>query len=964
MRPHPWRLCAAVLVGCGPSAGPRPIVPSKPSVGVAIVSPARWSWPRNTGWVIDARRFADVGLLLVGGSGRRALVRPGSKTMELAPTLVEGELMGSLRKPDGQFLFVEADGRIHVAKGALGPITAVRNGPASEAGVPTIGKSAVQFTHPDGRAVRTTDGGLTWTPSEAAHAVMHPLATVHSLELTATGHGLLVTWPQRLFRTDDDGGTWHRVDTLGDGASLVRTDSDGKVYLEGNPGPYFGEPTRIGRLDGDHLAPVATTTIPRLDSELAADVETATPKKKDSSFSVEKLQRVSGDRVFVAQNLVEDGVARVEVLVGSLGGLLARAPLGSEGESAQSLALSGVHALVVLSGEAGVRVLESHDGGVHFEPLSVPDTIGATPRVFATSDGAVWLAGDCKETLCGLFVRRDPKGAFERVATDEAFLPLAAVDDGTSLHVLALREDGWRVHSGSLASRKLVGTKLAGPGRDGYFTLTVDAARNPRVFRSHTRTLHRLGPEGAPLPVLVAPEALGNVELVGSRGFASQGYETRDGGEHWWKVPTIERSENSAVDCGAAGCMVGEARRLGWDLPTGAPAVTLVPLAQPAPAAAATTAAPPADDGPAVPAPTPVLPKNPPLARCKPSGPLAKGWPDVDEADLSPDVDWAQQDEENGTDVLRVGHASGKVDTIVLLPGTTTAPEITTRTRRGIARTGAWVARLHFVAKAKGTDDPYNPVDAEFAWWLAKDGKVRRATLKAIPPFRIGRLNVRAAFALVGDDLVFQPQGGQLYTVHGDGKSEATKAPDVDFRLAYRAKGGALGIVGVGLNGVRLVENAGLERRWALTDYGVTVGLLGGAPYAAFDGALLPLAGAAIDPPLEQLVAVPSTGRCEPGQREGVFWFHKWSVMGMKKPKPVVFASSGDRPWLAVEGATKPLYGTESATRTNLDGRCLAVERFTNDEVDILLSSIHPTRAWGMVQKKGTVETRRYSCAP
>ncbi len=934
------------------------MVPAKPSVAVAIVSPARWSWPRNASWVTDARRYPDVGLLLVGSSGRRALVRPGSKTMELAPTLVEGELAGSLRGADGQFLFVEVDGRIHVAKGPLGPIGAVRKGPASEGGAPTIGKSAVQFTHPDGRALRTTDGGLTWAASEAAHAVMHPLARLHSLELSATGHGLFVSWPQRVFRTDDDGATWHRVDTLGDGADHVRTDLDGKVYLEGIHGPTFDVPSRLGRLDGDHLVPVVGT--PRLEDALTADVETATPKKKDSSFSVERLEEVSGERVLVVQNIVEDGVARVEVLSGSLGGALVRAPLGDAGDSAQSLTLSGMHALVVLNGDAGVRVLESRDGGVHFEPVSVPDPIGATPKVFATSDGAVWLAGDCKEALCGLFVRRETTGVFERVTTDEAFFPLEAVDDGTSLHVLTLRDDGWRVHTGPLAGRKLVGTKLAGPGRDGFFTLTIDGARKPRVFRSRSRTLHRVGPDGAPLPVLVAPVALGNVELVGSRGFAAMGYETQDGGEHWWKVPTLDQGEESVLDCSAAGCLLGEARRLGWDVPTGAPAVTLVPLTPPAPPPSATP--PPVDDGPAE--TVPVAPKGPPLARCKPSGPIAKGWPGVDEVDLSADVDWAQQDEEKGADVLRVGHASGKVDTVVLLPATTTAPEVTTRTRRGVDRTGAWVARLRFVPKAKGTDDPYNPVDAELAWWLAKDGKVRRATLKAIPPFRIGRINVRAAFALVGDDLVFQPQGGLLYTVHGDGKTEASKAPDVDFRLAYRAKGGALGVVGVGQDGVRLVEGAGFERRWALTDYGVTVGLLGGAPYGAFDGALLPLAGVAIDPPLEQLVAVSSTGRCAPGQRDGVFWFHKWSVMGMKKPKPVVVGVVGERPWLAVEGATKPLYGTETATRTNLEGRCTAVERFTNGEVDVLFSSIHPTRAWGMVQKKGAVEVRRYVCAP
>src|SRR6185503_3839824 len=192
--------------------------------------------------------LGEAGVLYVGQSGRRELGKDGKMTD--APTLAAGDLVGVLRDPQGRFVFVSSDGATWVTKEPLGALDPLHPAPAAKHGRAAIGKAAIVMVR-DGKLVRSTDFGATWTPIDYAGA-SKPFGRADQVALDSKGNGVLIHLPQRLFVTHDDGATWAPIASQGLGAHLLARDGGDRIIVWG----YRGQ---RAKLDGNAL--VRTTEL-------------------------------------------------------------------------------------------------------------------------------------------------------------------------------------------------------------------------------------------------------------------------------------------------------------------------------------------------------------------------------------------------------------------------------------------------------------------------------------------------------------------------------------------------------------------------------------------------------------------------------------------------------------------------------------------------------------------------------
>ena len=244
--------------------------------------------------------------------------------------------------------------------------------------------------------------------------------------------------------------------------------------------------------------------------------------------------------------------------------------------------------------------------------------------------------------------------------------------------------------------------------------------------------------------------------------------------------------------CSDAGCVNGDAQRVGWDLPaiTNQEKVT----AQTEPVKPTTNTPPPPNH------PPPVTPKE---IACKVSGTAqtVSQTPSTEMVDGVGADRWATVKHDTDSKISIVVGTKNAVRELPLLaalpkpPAKAPANPEELRAGERTLSDGVVAARYRFAPRTGG--GAYNPVDVELAWWSSVSGKTIHHTLPKVAAFRVSRYGFSGTPQIIDGGLLFQGSpSDSAYYIHDDGKTETLTLP----------KGGS----------VREAEI--LKKRWLLAD--------------------------------------------------------------------------------------------------------------------------------------------------
>ena len=787
---------------------------------------AHWVFAHPERWITAKLELGDGRTLFVGRNGRREIAK-GTETKD-APTLALGDLVGVIGDDKAGYTFVASDGTTFVAKDALGALDPSHAGPLE--GKPnahietTIGKSAILAITGDGKLLRSADLGATWH-DVAYGGASKPWGHPGSIAIDSKGNGLLLHFPQRLYVTHDDGATWAPISSRHMGLREVVRDGGDRIFVDGFGGAR-------ATLDGSAIAPTTDSPMPILPGPtLSPSAARAAIEENNERTATRTL--LTGDRFVELAEITRDGKAReVQITSAKLGDKLPK-----PASSTELIGGAGMSKHVAAYGPEMVYLRDDDD----------PDATAATTTVFRSKDyGATWrketqLQGTVPEryydenvdvalgpkgwtyvsSLCPKDERSGPScshrqikpagaAAFEDLAFVEEFDPRQFVFDEAHDRVYAIGQHQGRryVYVSPLSQNKFSRTKLLDATTYSTIALTVDAKGEPRAYEydssKNAWVLHMNAADGKdPTPRYLALPR-GTLAFAGARGvlFASraEGWETSDGGESWVRVATNGYARS--LVCTAAGCINGEAQRVGWDLP--AVHATATVTAQADPPQETTHTNPPHTNPPPV------------EVSCKVAGagsPLTS-TPGTDMVDGTAADRWASISYGTNGEVSVIVGTKSAVRELPLLPATPKAagrgPSKETRAGSRVLDDGVVVSRYAFLPRsATGT---YNPVDVELGWWSATTGRVHHHTLPKVNPFRVSRYGFSGMPDIVEGGFVFQ--GGTTDSAYFVGDNDKVE------RLALPSQQGSREVERVGKRWLVADSYAGVVRLSASDDDG------------------------------------------------------------------------------------------------------------------------------------------------
>jgi hypothetical protein len=807
-----------VCVACGGGEPPGPVMmPPIHITGSAPPPPqrARWVFAHPERGLVGKLDLGDGKVLYIGQNGRRELAN-GVEPLVDAPTIALGDLIGVVRDDKGQFAFMTSDGTVLVSKDPLGPLDVVRPGPIdpdkpnARLTSPTTGKTAMMGIHPDGRLMRSANFGGTWTPVDYAGG-SKPYGRPAWVALDSKGNGVLVHFPQRLFVTHDDGATWAPLVANHMGVRSVTRDGQDRIFVNG-----------IGfvhqKLDGNALVMTTDTAKPVYVAPPSPDPSsraTATPSERTDVRTI-----LTGERVVEIAEITRHGKVReLEIGSAALGDKVEKPVTNTDlvGGSGLSKHIAGYgKELIYLRDDddadattATTTVFRSGDYGATWQKESqlqgVDAAEGEGVDVAAGPKGWLFVTGLCPkdETSSTSCSHRQVKpagaNAFEDMAFVEEFVPTHFAFDEVHDKVYALgnREGHQYVYESPLGQNKFSRTKLLEATSWAKTALTVDAKGIARAFEFDGAkgewALHRLDETGKEQPPVYLAMDRGTIALSGTRGVifaSSKGWETNDGGETWMRIAT--NGYPRALECSDAGCINGDAQRVGWDLPAVNNQDKISATTEPTP-----------------PTTTPVQPRPPappPIEiACKVTGTPATmtAAPGTDMVDGTAADRWASVKHDTDSKISIVVGTKTAVRELPLLaalpkPPTKPVPNQTPEELRAGERVlpdGVVAARYRFAPRS--STGSYNPVDVELAWWSATTGRTQHKTLPKVPAFRVSRYGFSGTPQIVNGGLLFQGAATDaVYFIHDDGKIEPITLP----------------------KGASVREAERLPKRWVLAD--------------------------------------------------------------------------------------------------------------------------------------------------
>jgi hypothetical protein len=262
--------------------------------------------------------------------------------------------------------------------------------------------------------------------------------------------------------------------------------------------------------------------------------------------------------------------------------------------------------------------------------------------------------------------------------------------------------------------------------------------------------------------------------------------------------------------------MVSGMLRLGWDLPD--PGKPLL----------ASTDTPPAKEH-AAPRGKAATPSASIAVSCKASG----GWrtyggePSGAYVALDAGVRLAARIYDNGTGEAHAVRLLGAGPTAQLLTMSTAVKPKNGVTSVHTDRTdasGFVSVRASYVRAIPGGPGPgkkYNPVDVDLAWHSLATGKMQKASLTKVSPFRVGSADLGALTAIVDGGLIFLANSGDspLYFVRDNGKVETLPRPAGArgaFDNAVRV-GDQIILAQKGNNDIALLSTTDAGKTWTTT---------------------------------------------------------------------------------------------------------------------------------------------------
>jgi len=676
---------------------------------------------------------------------------------------------------------------------------------------------------------RSTDRGASWSKVTLPTGAFHPA----SVALGASGEGLLVAHPQRVFVTADDGATWSPLPTPGVGASEVLADATGKVFLRGYQDSAVLEKGQLTA--GKHPS-------------------TALPFTKAAvNFSWGTRWALDDERVAVLTQQGKDHELRV-------GPLSALGPPQSVdlGDCQQPyLALHAGRVVIACDvsakGVTTTRILSSDDRGKTFrEEASLPSGSSESRQELAAGPrGFLFLNRRCnyvKSQRECVPARVRPAGFDAFVPLTHAGLPLGGSPVKNGLHidgtieqvvvskagdryyVLVSDYNGQAVYAGGIEESELVlRASLDGPSYGNHpMALAVDDGGHVVLARRRMDgwLIKRVREDGSDASTSWVPIAFEHLALHGSRGLGitadGRAFETADAGYHFREVAAPTRTTHDLPFlCGPLGCVVGHRIREGWDDPlVGGALLTAAPAAE--------VSEPPNPYQHRRPAGAKSVYATP--LRCTLAGPkLALGR--VPYVGYAGNARWtsflmegkdsfafpvAKDDGAVIARVLTKGKKEFAAREVALLGPEPTDDKGTVLTRAEVQAGGVLAVRYQ-TTKSAGSGKTSDPVDVELAWWTAHDDKVHRAKVSDHPPFRLPtRWQNDSTMWLDKDGLWFR--GGHdgtaplLFLRGGTAKAEEIPWPKVNDYLP-----GGFGVARIGTRIVlfsRTEQNADAARIW------------------------------------------------------------------------------------------------------------------------------------------------------
>jgi hypothetical protein len=789
-----------VFVACVACGGGNPQVVMPPlHITAAPPQPtpqrARWIFSHPERGLVGKLDLGDGNVLYIGQNGRRELAKKDDPLVD-APTLALGDLIGVMKTPKGEFAFVAGDGSVFTSKEPLGTLESAKPGPIgpehpnTKLGSPTTGKAAILGIHPDGRLMRSADYGGSWQAVDYT-AGAKPYGRLVSVALDAKGNGVALHFPQRLFVTHDDGASWAPLASNHMGVRNMQRDGRDRIFVTG-----FGYVRAT--LEGNALVqtndyPKGVYEAPKTDPAQAAANASGSERSETKTI-------LTGDRVVELAEITRHGKVReIEIASAALGEKPEKPITNTDlvGGSGMSKHIAGYgKELVYLRDDddadenaATTTLFRSKDYGATWQKESqlqgVDVAEGEGINIAAGPKGWVYVTSLCpKDESSGSNcshkqIRPAGATAFEDMAFTEEFEPKEfAFDEAQNkVYAIGLHEGHQYVYESPLAQNKFSRTKLLDASSYVKTAISVDNKGVLRAFEFDTSkqnwVLHKLGADGKEQLLYVAADR-GTIALTGSRGiiFAGRdhGWETNDGGETWMRVATNGFAHD--LVCSDAGCVNGDAQRVGWDLPaiTNQEKIT----AQTEPVKPTTTT-------PVVNHPPSITPKE---IACKVTGTAqtVSTTPSTEMVDGVGADRWATVKHDTDSKISIVVGTKNAVRELPLLaalpkpPAKAPANPEELRAGERTLDDGVVAARYRFVPRAGGGS--YNPVDVELAWWSAVSGKTVHHTLPKVAAFRVSRYGFSGTPQLVDGGLLFQgATADSAYFIHDDGKVDSIPMP-------------------------------------------------------------------------------------------------------------------------------------------------------------------------------------------
>ncbi len=606
---------------------------SPPEAASTAAAPPQAIWDYHPPHPKRLRARLDLGpgvRLFVGDAGERWLVDARQGKAEAASSLADEDLVAVAQPSPGVFAFVGAGGTIYQSSSPLGPLSTLSRSDPPIWGTAAAGKLILGIRW-DGTAVRSGDGGKTFSPVQGVSA------RILDVDVAPDGRAMMLGSPESLWISKDGAASFSRSQVEPVGAAYVLLEAGGSLVARGVDKAVIWPSTGEPEVKTVHYAIEA----PALD--LLTDVE---PGPSARAVVAGRAAILDG-RYYEAVPPPNDK-GPWELASGGLAGRTQRSPIEGTSDCRRILVSGGRRtvALVCLSRATRqdsvlfppLRLMVSRDAGTTFDNVTtglVADE--EDTHVAVSARGTFLITGACKPIDRGLCVpgapmrlvpspgtkrlrfatiepsklppilgrtgqvRTSPDG--KRLYATATLLPdrrpavLISDDDGESFRAVPIdlpapQADGGTPDGGTAAMAGIVAfaSDALSVDESGRLSITVPTASGALwlVLDAQARLLS----------ARTLPADYVRVSVVGPRGLAlspatGEVFESTDGGATFHPAGRLPKSESSdevpaPVACVDQGCLVGDSfSRIGWGPSVGG---VLAPAeAPPSPAAPSAT---------------------------------------------------------------------------------------------------------------------------------------------------------------------------------------------------------------------------------------------------------------------------------------------------------------------------------------------------------------------------------------